>query len=719
MDPNPQPTPTPAAAGPSSRPDPLVEFIRTDRQTAGYVLLGLSVVFLAATIWLAVKAVKTPAAEPDKTAEKAPDLLNPEAPKPEVTDPNRPAYYGGCVGALLGFLLTAGVGAWFVAGLPAPTVERQRTDARVSILIVGGGLGVLLILAGAYFFYQWSDSLTAWLDKGESKQARWVVIPLLMVIAGAGLLFGAVQPSRAEERNNTTLRRLVYGSNFALTVLLLFVVLVVANVAFAVRVPNRLDTTSTGFYTLSEPTREVLAQLDQPVTAYAILPDSGDRLTDDIRRLLQSCQDASGGKFKVRYVNPTLNKTELASLRAKYTQLELTDTGVLLTVGEDDKATPRYTFIRGDEFLDREAAMSSRQAQPVFAGEAKLVRELMFLGEAKQRPVVYFTQSNGELDISGGGVGGPEHSAAQLKAFLEKNYLDVRPLKFEPTGPKVPDDADIVIVAGPRTPFAPDAVGALRKFMNEPRPSGKKGKMIVLAGMPDPTTPAKPPTGLEPLLSEFNVNLGDKYIVSIVEGRILTAQAVAVFSPEAVRARNPIATTLRRFQASLVFPREVTSAAVNPANPGNPNYRTTKILETIADLTWLEDRFPDNVNQMIADMRRNPAAKQVTQSKSVGVVVSESVGAGRLAVYGSSIIASDEWASQTRGTAPVEFDLIGVTIDWARERPPVPTGVISKTYTAFTFPPKVDSTRILWFPLGLAFLTVAGLGAGVWVIRRK
>ena len=70
-------------------------------------------------------------------------------------------------------------------------------------------------------------------------------------------MFPPIQPARAEERNNPTLRRLVYGSNFGLTVLLLFVVLVIANVVVALRVPNKLDTTETGFYSLSDSTKDV------------------------------------------------------------------------------------------------------------------------------------------------------------------------------------------------------------------------------------------------------------------------------------------------------------------------------------------------------------------------------------------------------------------------------------------------------------------------------
>jgi hypothetical protein len=393
--------------------------------------------------------------------------------------------------------------------------------------------------------------------------------------------------------------------------------------------------------------------------------------------------------------------------------------GVLLTVGEDEK---RYTFIRAEEFLERDSPMTARQTEPAFAGESKLLRELQFLAENRQRPVVYFTQSNGELDIEGGGFHGggrspAERSAAQLRAFLEKNYLDVRPLKLDPVTPTVPADAEILVVAGPRSALPPPTVEAIRKFMNEPRAGGKKGKLVVLAGNPDPREAKRPaPTGLEPLLAEFNITLGNKYILNRLEGQYVIDVAPAVFSEDALRAKNTIAMTLRRFGVTMIWPREVT-----PAAPGNPAYRATRLLETNTDFAWLEDEFPENFREVVANLRQDAARKQLTASKTVGAVSAESGpgGAARVAVYGSSDIASDSWASRTSGTAPVEFDLIGVTIDWLRDRPPVPTGVTAKTYTSYTFPPKVDTGRILWFPLGLAVLIVAGLGAGVWVIRRK
>jgi hypothetical protein len=724
MNPNPLPTAPAPAPGPEPVGQGLVEFVRTGRPTAAYVLLGLSVVFLGLTIWLAATGIRAPAAKPDEKPPAA-NPLDPEAPPPpELVNPRKGEFLAGAISTGLAFLTTALVGGWLLAWPPKADVAAQRTEARSVILVAGGLLGFLLILFGAWFFYLWSDNLTAWLDKGEAKAMQWVIYPLLMVGVGAGLILLAVQPARAEERNNPLLRRLVYGSNLGLTVLLLFVVLVVANVAYGIQGKSRLDTTTTGFYTLSEPTQAVLAQLDQPVTAYAILPEGGQRLVDDIRRLLQSCEDAGGGKFRVKYINPQLNKTELAALRTRYTQLELNDIGVLLTVGEDTQgAGPpgRYVFIRADDFLDREAGAMGRPGEQVFAGEGKLIREVMFLAENKQKPVVYFTQSNKELSLTGGGAmgmpgdTGPEHSAAQLKAFLEKNYLDVRPLTLDPVKPTVPDDADIVVVAAPRAPFSPAAADALSTYMTKERPGGKKGKLIVLAGNADPREARKPaPTGLEGLLQRFNVSLGSSYLFAIDGGQPLIDSLPCGFTESAVRAKNPVAQTLRRFMIRMVLPREVSAAP-----QGSPEFKATPVLATATDLVWSEPEFPENMNRMLADLQQHPERKQVTRTKTVGVLAAESGGTARLAVYGSGFIASDAWAQENRGTAPVEFDLVGVTIDWLRERPPIPPGVTTKQYTAYTFPPKVDTTRLLWLPLGLTVLSVAALGAGVWVIRRK
>lgn len=691
-----------------------VDAIRTQRQRASTILLALSVVFLGFTIWLAVKSFSAPEAKPEaKPAETNP--LNPEEPPPptpEVINPKKGDYTVGWLGLLFGFLVTGSVGAWLATFPPKPTVEGQRSDVRLAILAVGGLLGFALIAFGTWFFYRWSDSLLKAIEKVEWADLKWVVYPLLMIAGGAGLVMLAVQPARDEERNNPRIRRFVYGSNLGLTVMLLFIVLVVGNVVYGVQGKSRLDTTASGFFSLSETTQKFLANLEQPVTAYAILSESSSRIFDDIRKLLQSCEDASHGKFKVKYVSPQSNKTELAALRARYTQLELNDTGVLLVVGEEDRpgtSAGRYAFIRSSEFIER----ASQQNQAAFAGEARMLRELMFLVENRQKPVIYFTQSNGEVSVGQAPPGehNPERSARRLKEFLEKNYLDVRPLTFDLVKPEVPTDADVVVVAAPRSPFATASLEALQRYMSQDRPGGKKGKLIVLAGNPSPRDARKPgPTGLEPLLRTFNVNLGSQYLFSRDEGKYHLEDVPTQFNPAAFsRDRNPIAMTLRRYPPAMFLPREVGIA------PGNPENKALELLFTATDFVWSEPEFPDNPQKMLAELNK----KQLYRYKSVGVVVSDSKGSPRLAVYGSGAIASDFWIEAVGTEAPREFDLISVTIDWLRERPPLPPGVETKTYSIYTLPPKIDPTRLQYLPLALAMLVVAGFGGGVWVMRRR
>src|SRR5262249_33553379 len=118
-----------------------------------------------------------------------------------------------------------------------------------------------------------------------------------------------------------------------------------------------------------------------------------------------------------------------------------------------------------------------------FEGEARLFKELTLLADNQVKPVVYFTQSNGELSVVPEAELPDRQKAGRLRAYLEKNYLDVRPLTLARENPTIPDDAAVVVVAGPQVPFSEAAVGALRKYVSTPRAAdGKKGKLIVLAG---------------------------------------------------------------------------------------------------------------------------------------------------------------------------------------------------------------------------------------------
>src|SRR5262249_19874072 len=146
-----------------------------------------------------------------------------------------------------------------------------------------------------------------------------------------------------------------------------------------------------------------------------------------------------------------------------------------------------------------------------------------------------------------------------LQRRLIKRNFDARPLKFDPADPKVPDDATVVVLPGPRQPFAEPIAAALRKYMDE-----RKGKLVALIGVPpSPPQGAMPNTGLEPLFASFQVQL--------TKARVLTLPTlvgdVVIRDPEVTLAmvprdqptQNPIATAFRDtpfafFQSRVVRP---------------------------------------------------------------------------------------------------------------------------------------------------------------------
>ncbi len=722
-EPSPAPDPTrPGGAGAPVLAEPLVEFVRTDRPRAAYVLLGLSALLLALCVWAGVSASRTPAGDDKKKAE---DQFKIDTEEPKPVQMNRTEYLVGAVLAFAAFLVPLGAGGWLLVGIPAPDPARQRSQARALILAVGGLLGALLILAAVAYFYLWSSALNDWLDKKEPDRAKYVLGPLLALGVGAAFMFLAVQPARAEERNNSLLRRLTYGSNTGLSVLLLFVALVVFNVAAGLRLPNKLDVTETGFYSLAPGSIDFVQRMPEPVKAYAILPDSrrqdSRRQYEDIKRLLQKVEEVSGGKFSVTVVNPTTNVSEYRTLAGKYPLMEAKDYGVLLTVGSDEK---RHAFIPDDEFtrVERGSPMSQQSPTAVFVGESRLMRELLFLSESDQKAVVYFTQSAGELDI--GDVPNPNAPSGRLlKEYLTRNYLDVRPLKFEGSTPNVPDDAAVVIVAEPQFTIPEAHAAALKRYMTEPR-GGKKGKLIVLAGAQFGPKGEVLPTGLEDTLRGFNVRLDDRFILSDPTRELNPGETAAGFNQSARNAKNPIAMALGDKTAFLGDLWRQVSPLAPTAAPGqeNQSFQAITLLITMRGRrSWLEDRLPrqGEMSRIVADVLTNrevARAKQLTDgSRPVGVAVSEG-GAGRLVVVGNGYFVADESIEKRTASS---LDLVGSSVDWLRDRPPLNFEILDKRYKEFRFPMTADENQGLWLPLLFTLVLIGGLGASVWVVRRQ
>lgn len=753
-DPTPAPAspPAPTPAAPEPIRDPflakldriVVDAIRTQRENVGYLLTIIAVVFLVGGVMLAVKSNSVPestskTANPDGTG--VDDLLKGlPSDTADGTQMNRFDFLVVAFGCASVLVATGTGAAYLLVGLRKPTEAQQRREARIFVLAVGTEIGAALIVTGAWLFIRWSDSLVRWLDKGEMKEAKFTLYPLLAMLVGGLLILAAVQPARAEERNNPAVRRAVYGSNFGLTMLVLFVLLVIVNAVVAMRLPNKLDTTTTRIHTLNEQTVKFLEQSEQPIRAFALVSD-GRSFASDIRQLLILARDANPGKFQVRFLSPSLDAKEIAKLRDKYPKAVMTGTeGVLLVVGDNDADADRHTYIRFNEFIEEKPGPDRRTVE-VFNGEARLLRELMFLSESKKKPKVYFTQSSGELSVSGGGDD-PKRGATALVAHLKKNNYDVEPLTFV-LGAKaeVPADAAVVVVADPTDPIPPAGVEAISKYMAE-----AKGKLVVLAGAQAGADRKPLKLGLEPLLGTFGIQLGQRFLYSIPPTEAADPRMLrTIVVPDAVEAGNPVALSAfaHMDRSQLRDCREIqraqgagTSVFLLATQPGqqlwaleeraaNPREKWDEIGGRLVAINKA-DRARDEKQatalrealfrevQIFPPDRLRPLAVLVSERQRDKDNKEKEI--ARVAVFGCGWFASDE-ASRSAIGSPGR-DMMGSTIDWVRDRPavalpdkvPNPPYVLKAGYT---------EQRLVYVPGLLVMLAVVGLGAGVWVIRRK
>lgn len=131
--------------------------------------------------------------------------------------------------------------------------------------------------------------------------------------------------------------------------------------------------------------------------------------------------------------------------------------------------------------------------------EQEITSALLKVTREKDR-VVYFVVGHGEFDLE---EPREAQGAASLKSLLANNRYDVRTLTLATT-PKIPDDADAVLVVGPQTNFLEHEVKALEAYL-------QRGGSLVLALESGKTG------GLEKLTESVGIIPQNNYIFNVVE----------------------------------------------------------------------------------------------------------------------------------------------------------------------------------------------------------
>ncbi|MGD1908124.1 MAG: Gldg family protein [Leptolyngbyaceae cyanobacterium] len=295
----------------------------------------------------------------------------------------------------------------------------------------------------------------------------WQWLPLALFLIGIALLLVGLSFSggRFWQQRSTQA-----GTNATVSVVAVMVILALINF-LAVGSSIRMDLTENQIFTLAPATKTVTQALTTPVKVVVF---DGAQNAQDVQLLKSYSRQTDN--FSYEYIDPSANPQQAQSFGVNAPGM------VFLEVGED-----------------RRFLQSVGTPDPQGLGPAERLSERRLTNALDQivsdrTLTVYFTQGHEELTIDGSAAG-----YVTAAANLEDKSYTVEPLNLaEAQG--IPDDADVVVVAGPAQDFFEGEVEALQDYLDQ------GGGVLLLL---DPRTDG----GLTSLLNDWGVVLDDRLVL--------------------------------------------------------------------------------------------------------------------------------------------------------------------------------------------------------------
>jgi ABC-type uncharacterized transport system involved in gliding motility auxiliary subunit len=324
-------------------------------------------------------------------------------------------------------------------------------------------------------------------------------------------------------------RRAKYGSIAASSALLVLAILAGINWVSS-RQNKRWDLTTNKQFSLSDQTKKILTSLTKPVVLQVFYQGS----PEPYRANLSEYQYLSS-QLTVNYLD--VNRERI--LGQKYTI-----TSVPTVIVEYDGRTEKAT---------------STEEQAISNALKKLIE-----GRTKK---LYFVEGHGERDPTGSDPNGYSGIADSLKT----DNFDVAKLNIAQQG-KVPDDATVVVIAGPTVDYLAPEVDALRAYL------GRGGKLAILLDPPSKAD-APEPKSLIALAKEWGIDVGSDLVLDTSGlGQMIGTDATV---PIAMPVPHPITD---KFRVMTAFPL---ARSVTPVEGGTGGHVAQKVAET-SPQSWAE-----------------------------------------------------------------------------------------------------------------------------------
>ena len=448
---------------------------------------------------------------------------------------------------------------------------------RIAPFVLGAAIIALVVAFGGYVVYRQP-------------------VPVVSGALGAGIFllgfYAFLVPHKVQEA--FTGRRARYGAN-ALVLTLAFVGILVAINYIAYQFPKRWDLTADKTHTLDQVTLDTLAQLPEKVEATAFFTQRMPRGAAE--SLLDQYAFASHGKFTYKFVDPEAQP-------ALAQQAGITRDGTIV-------------FRMGD-----------RVEKVTTPTEEEFTSALVRLMHPTQHKV-YFLTGHGERSPDAR----QETGYAAAKGELEnKNYtVDTFSLLKRAA---VPDDADVVIIAAPQEPLAPEEIQALQDFLDN-----GGGVMVLLE--PDLTPDAQPDPLVAFLQTQWHLDLTPDVIIDPMSN---PATVVVSYTYGEHEITAPLKTL------ASIFP---TARTVMPPQDFPEGFLITTLVES-EPKAWGETGIESLQNQQVKQDE-----KDIPGPVSLAVAAENTQTHGRLVVVGDADFASNAYYA-----AYANADFFLNSVDW-------------------------------------------------------
>ncbi len=429
---------------------------------------------------------------------------------------------------------------------------------------------------------------------------------------GLGLLltaaFSNLDALRERMRSGEARRAGRYGSSALLSTVLAVAILGMLGF-LSTRYHHRFDWSEQKVHSLTDQTEKLLAGLDQDVEVVAFFPPLD---VSAVRELLDRYAYASE-RFQVTYADPNERPDLLA--RAGLSREELGQ-GVL------------HVVLGGESVQVREVT------------EEKVTNALVKLSRTGEKRV-YFLEGHNERSVAGEAAAQQDGFGRASEALRNENY-QVDKLLLAAIG-DVPDDADVVVVAGATRPLLGPEQAALQRYLE------RGGALLVMI---DP----RANTDLGDLVRTWGVDLGDDIVVD---------RSLALFG----RATSPFAQSYDPDHEITKDMRETALFHVVRSVRNGEGASFTELVHT-GDASWaerdLDTFFAEGVAEFDDGDLEGPVSVAVAGTVSFGGADAADEGdaeAGsvdaRVAVFGDVDFASNELIEAYRNS-----DLFVNSVNW-------------------------------------------------------